>query len=292
MRSVNQLFRSSDGPGGERLSPIRTGWELTAGVNRVVIVSPHSDDAAFSIPLSIQGLLIAGTPTVVLTIFSTSGYCTGQGPRRRELANRIPVYTWTITRRRRSEDRAFAKTTCPGLEMEWLGLRDAPLRGHAFADLSGPLETAEENAMISGELSSSLAKWVENGHTALLAPAALGRHLDHRVALLAALQLKQRGGWLGPLFLYEDLPYAARYGLDAIELYLAELAERHGVCARPLLVYCRDAVEVKRKAAMCYPSQVTPKCLEEIVAHGQRLANGEGEGAERLWRIVPKPMPV
>jgi LmbE family N-acetylglucosaminyl deacetylase len=155
------------------------------GTGPVVVLSPHLDDALFSLWSVVSG---AGDVAVV-------NVCTGIPPPE-------PVPRWDrVTgatdsaehmRLRLAEDReALAHV---GRDPVGLGLLDA--------HYGRPSVTASEVVRRTGD-------HVEEA-SVLYAPAALGGHADHRATREAAFRIVEGSGI--PLRLYADFPYAVRFG--------------------------------------------------------------------------------
>ncbi len=228
-------------------------------VSRVLALSPHSDDLAFSLGGAlVEGRLAGCMP---LTIFSTSAYTPAEpfGDSR------------LITPRRKGEDRCFF-TACRVETVLWLDLTDAPLRrGIAPEEVFDAPLREEEVAGVQEALRAFLSPG-----TLIAAPLALGGHLDHRTVCAAACRLLGSGRFLG-LF-YEDLPYAAFIEGEGIEARVGELEKAFGMRLEPHC-WARESVEAgKRLAAACYSSQVEDGTLRALLAHGSRV------GGERVWK--------
>ena len=153
---------------------------------RLVILSPHFDDAA----LSAWSALRAGRDVVVVNV------CSGLPPGG-------SVTTWdSITgatdsrervEQRREEDRRALALAGAG-EPVSLDFLDAQYRGE-------PIDAAELEAAIRDAVAGADEVW---------APAGIGRHVDHVQVRDAALSLT------GPrLSLYAELPSAVKFGWPA-----------------------------------------------------------------------------
>ena len=194
---------------------------------KVVAVSPHLDDAAFSVGGTLAVLADAGHDVTVLTCFTRSvpdpqGFALacqtdkGLGPEVDYMAVR-----------RLEDDRALAVL---GVQQQHLDLVEAPHRGYdsAPALFAGPLpddtvwrDVADLLAPLSADL------W--------LAPQALGAHVDHLQVLRAVASLSRPTAW------WRDSPYVLRQpdarpgphlpaGLAPVELP-ADRQRRSDACA-------------------------------------------------------------
>ena len=227
---------------------------------RVVVLSPHRDDAAFSCGLILEQLLKAGADISIVNVCTISRYAPYLEPE---------GTTSHVTSVRREEDAAFLKrllqttgVSAASVEMFDLGWQDVPLRWQiadeqAIAAL--PLPAAEIH-----QLSECFRPWCS--HDVVFAPSAIGNHNDHRLVMQAARQAFDASA----LIFYEDLPYAARVrgvghlpSADPAESLREEWLPAHTA-----------ADGSKRRYALCYPSQISCDTVEEMEryaqTHGQR----------------------
>jgi LmbE family N-acetylglucosaminyl deacetylase len=238
-----------------------TWGEVEPGaLDRLVVVSPHFDDAAMG-----AGHLVASYPgTTVLTV----------------MGGRPPAYPaepteWDalggfgpgddVVAARRAEDEAA--TAVLGGASRWLEFSD-----HQYlAPADRP--TAEEVA-------PALAAALEDlNPTAVFVPMGLGNP-DHVVVHDAAL-LVRAGQLERAWFCYEDHGYKHIPGLLAWRV--ARLL-RAGPWATPAIVPHQEDEDTKREAIYCYRSQIAP--LEREHALTARL---EGPVPEQFWRLAPPP---
>lgn len=141
-----------------------------------LFLSPHADDVALSCP----GAVLAARRAVILTVFGDD-----------------PV--------RQAEDHAAAAIL--GAEVVHAGLPEAPQRSARHRSLSGLL--GARSAQLPG-LVESLHDLVRALRPARVwAPLGVGGHVDHRLLFEAARTLP------GPVWLYEDRPYALLEGAVA-----------------------------------------------------------------------------
>ena len=237
---------------------------------KIAVVSPHRDDAAFSLGLSIGTWLNAGHEIRVVNCFTRSTYAPHADFEFIHSNDRLA----RVTALRQREDTSWQKMYCgrkPSLTD--LNLKDAPLRLHMAVDQVCAVSiNPDDKAMV--KLPKAI---VEFGADALILPMALGGHVDHRTVRAAVLSMN----WPPekPLALYEDLPYAARPGIaDRIE------SEAHavGIDVQPLLVASGCSVAAaevrKRRLALCYDSQIANDLASQIATFCRRY-----EGRERIW---------
>ena len=152
-----------------------------------LVLSPHLDDAVLSCLGHIQRLRQEGWKVVIATVFTESD------------ASESALY-----RVRRSEDRRAARLL--GATTVHLGFLDAPFRSSRYGNFCGIVfgrareypQTLAHVAEKIGQLTRRLRP------EQILAPLAVGNHVDHRLVRDAALLALDRS----QLLFYEDRPYA------------------------------------------------------------------------------------
>jgi hypothetical protein len=241
---------------------------------KIAVVSAHRGDAAFSAGLSIGVWLAAGHTVNVIECFTRSDFAPYSDADSVHANDRMSF----VSALRKREDEAWVKQYQGKLTLTDLNLKDAPLRLHI-----GPEEVFGLTADPMEKATLKIHRAVESsGADALVAPLALGRHIDRTTArnatvrgLAAAL----------PIALYEDLPQATAMDVDAIDTLAHEIALglRMGFGAAfaglPLEdAALRAAVERKRRLAWCYDSQIDEATTTRIAEFCLRYA-----GRERLW---------
>jgi len=166
-------------------------------------LSPHLDDAAFSAGGTLACLADQGWNVVLATLFTASV----PQPSGFALACQTdkgfsPDTDYMALRR--AEDLVACKTL--GARPVWLGLREAPHRGYGSAAelFAEPHEddTTEQAAAVIAGLLSSLRP------SLLLAPQAIGAHVDHVLTVRAILELRPAT----PVLWWQDFPYTSRTG--------------------------------------------------------------------------------
>ncbi|HEX7288917.1 MAG TPA: PIG-L family deacetylase [Candidatus Angelobacter sp.] len=230
--------------------------------SEVIVVSPHCDDAAFSLAATLKLLVSAGSTVRIVNCFTFSRFAPFAGPQR----------NLTAMTRRRHEEEVFLHHLGGNSRSDDLGFLDAParsgggLRGILARNLS-PQEAAELIRVL-GETLEDLAD-----DAAVLAPLALGNHSDHYLARQAALA-RYHGR---PIAFYEDLPYAAAASEGQIETTVRQTEELCGGELQPLLVHWPGDTEWKRQCCSVYKSQVSAAGVKKIVDY---MSKNKGE---RLW---------
>ncbi len=240
------------------------------------VLSPHRDDAAFSLSLSITRWLAAGHRVTILNVFTRSLYAPYADIEEPSESARLDL----VSSLRKREDQAFLETFGDGVAMLDLDLHDAPIRLHRAASVVCDLDVLSHDPAIPiiCKALDDLAHAGRNaGKAALVLPLGLGHHVDHRTARDAALPLTLSL----PSAFYEDLPYATR---DGVRIDLTRFREDtqtrlheplfpvlcHGTPARP--------IAFKRRIALGYKSQIDSALADVIAAFSRRY-----QGAERLW---------
>lgn len=235
---------------------------------KIVIVSPHREDAAFSVGLAAGLWLEAGHAVCVVDCFTRSKHApfaeTGLIHEHDQLSH--------ITALRQREDESWRRLYGKRLTALDLNLKDAPVRLRCSPEETYTLKPVPgEKAMLK------IAKAVaQQNADALVLPLAVGQHIDHLAARDAALtgySLAQ------PCAFYEDLPYSAQVENTAS---LASIAAALDLELKPAFAAAdrnqEGAVQRKRQIALCYDSLIDEETTQLIAGFCNRY-----EGRERLW---------
>ena len=242
-----------------------------------VILSPHRDDAAFSLGLSIEAWLGAGHSVSVLNCFTQSFFA----PFSDVEALHANDKTSFVSALRRREDQAWKKLLGERLQFHDLDLLDAPLRlGCSPAEVLIVDLRLGDRALsrVAGAI-AKIAGRLAKGGVCFLAPLALSGHVDHRVVREAALQALSFAE-APPLAFYEDLPYAARKG-EADRVAAAAAALERALApafASPPREDVEPFVERKARFCECYDSQIDSEDVCSIAEFCRRYG-----GRERIW---------
>ena len=243
---------------------------------RIVVISPHRDDAAFSLGLSIEDWLQAGHRVEILNCFTQSEYApfsdvdSLHGNDKRSFVSAV----------RRREDVAWNKLVGGRLKITDLDLLDAPLRLACSVDEVLTIEIRPGDravARVAGAV-RKLAEKAEPGQIGLVLPLAIGDHIDHRVVHHAAMEALAMAAV--PLAFYEDLPYAAQPGADET---IEARAKATGFELTPSFTHevsaaVADLVRRKHRIAEGYDSQIDNDVAWQLASFAERYG-----GRERLW---------
>ncbi|MEI9926952.1 MAG: glycosyltransferase [Sphingomonas sp.] len=243
-------------------------YAVPAEQESLLIVSPHADDAAFSL-----GGLIAGLSGVaVVTLFGRSNYALPIG---------FSDDCEGITRVRRAEDKRFCRPR--GIALEYWDEPEASLRWGADYDavFAAPGEEAlavRADQAVCGAIADRFAALIAARRPRLVAlPGGLGGHRDHLVARAAGELAAARAKV--PVAYYEDLPYAAALAEDELRRAIRAGGLELAVNYFPIA----ETMDAKLDGMRGYASQVHAEVIAQTQAHAQRWA----ESSERLWSAVP-----
>jgi LmbE family N-acetylglucosaminyl deacetylase len=232
----------------------------------LTILSPHLDDAAFSLCIAIHKWSNMGVLVRVVNFFTISAYAP------RALSQRSA----DISSIRKLEDRRALRLINDGLEVESLDLLDAPLRlGLEFESLFKPESESRRPRGEIEALAFRLRQYFLCGH--VLAPLALGNHIDHSTVRAAAIANVCRSN----LGFYEDLPYAIWTSTISLHQRISDVEDQARVQLRPVILRAPRATWFKQRVAGRYQSQIS-KEEARTIAH----FSAQYGGGERIW--IPK----
>ena len=243
----------------------------------ILVLSPHRDDAAFSLSLSISHWLAVGHRVTLFNIFTRSLYAPYSDAESVHENDRLSY----VSALRKKEDERFVQQLDPkgsGLKMVDLNIKDAPIRLHCDSSIVCDMEVDPNDTCIP-KIRKALTKLAEEPHapTALVLPLGLGHHVDHRTARDASLPLSTEM----PCAFYEELPYAARDGVSVdLSRFREDANTRFHEALYPVLCHGSHTrpSETKRRLAQIYVSQIDEQWLDVITNFSHRY-----HGGERLW---------
>ena len=235
--------------------------------SRIALIAPHPDDVAYSIG-GLAADLARHSALELVTVFSRSAWA---GPR--ELRHAGPA---AITAARRKEDLAFCRRV--GMRLHALNFTDSSLSG--YDDEEERLAACEDDPRtekVTAALSHLLTRMAPD---MVLAPAAVGGHVDHRI-VHDVIRRMAVGTWR--LAFYEDLPYASEFPLGLLTAAL----EADGL--RPLRTVSIDRTfDAKLAGIWDYKSQTEQETVEAVTRHAKRLAATlpfpAPSHVERIWK--------
>jgi LmbE family N-acetylglucosaminyl deacetylase len=267
-----------------KVSPLATAvpWD---DLERVVILSPHLDDAALSCAGLLDFLSTRQAGALVISI-----YC-GNPPavKSSDGTLRTPQRKGHVNPRlRRLEDRAamhasntdFAHLSFPDNIYRRSPTTDQFIYRHARERWSAPrvddMGHVEELYLVLRRLSLNL------GRMLLISPMGIGQHVDHTIVARVALRLAEQGA---SLLFYEDFPYVVNPTIgsgmnDDPRQALLRLDRAPSAClALP--------VNVDAKAALIghYSTQIPALFQDEAGLHqALQVRQHEGQPSEFYWK--------
>lgn len=239
----------------------------------ILVLSPHRDDAAFSLSLSILHWLSVGHRVTLFNVFTRSLYAPYSDAESIHENDRLGY----VSALRKKEDQKFLQQI-PGATMVDLNIKDAPIRLQCDSSIVCDMDVDPEDTCIP-KIRKGLLKLAESAHapTALVLPLGLGHHVDHRTARDASLPLSAEM----PCAFYEELPYATRNGVNVdLSRFREDANTRFHEPLFPVLVHGTHTrpTDLKKRIAQIYVSQIDSELADTIANFNQRY-----HGAERLW---------
>lgn len=236
---------------------------------KINILSPHIDDAAFGLALTISRCANNKVPVTIINCFTLTKWTAVFVSKEQEV----------ITRLRKEEDAAFYKHVEAPVNIINLDLLDAPLR-NGYIWQHKPFEPNELEVIDT--LKNLLEIHVDG---LLLCPLGIGHHIDHAICRAAVLKLYKKI----PVAFYEDLPYAQRISEEQIRQHIYELEQELGVSLSSHIDGLLHCTINKEQAIRRYQSQMNDDICAEIIAHMNTLSG------ERIWgeqQIIEQLKPV
>ena len=260
---------------------------------RVVILSPHLDDAALSCGGLLHALQGRVSTLVVSTCCGTPRVLAADGSRKIQL-RRGHVHPQL---RRREDIAAMHSVNADFVHLSFPDgiYRRSPVTGKLIYRNERERWTSpriEDMAHIE-ELYLVLRRiCLDLGSILLLSPMGIGHHVDHQIAAQVARRLASQGA---TLLFYEDFPYVAdaRIGRGDQDGPLAALARQHLTPLKHFVV----PVDVEGKMALLrhYASQV-PALFGDDDGMRARIVGRQYAGAasEFYWRAnaIPVSTPI
>jgi LmbE family N-acetylglucosaminyl deacetylase len=251
---------------------------------KILILSPHRDDAAFSLSIAITNWLTARHTVTILNVFTRSRYAPYSDA---AFVHENDQLSYVSAMRLREDEHflrrvteALPKRLKSNLQIIDLNLKDAPIR------LRIPLEELSDTPVNPADpaiekIRKALTKQSEAGTMeALVLPAALGKHLDHLTVREAAMPFTSTI----PTAFYEDLPYATTHPSAPTDLEsLRETAEQRSEPLSAVIYRVESALEYKRRLVLGYASQIDDEAGILISDFATRYNGGERLWANQAW---------
>lgn len=250
----------------------------------ILILSPHRDDAAFSLTIAITNWLTARHTVTILNVFTRSRHAPYSDA---AFVHENDELSYISAMRLREDEHFLRRITQDlpkglknNLHMVDLNLKDAPIR------LRIPLEELSDTPINPTDPSiekirKALTKQSEaEAMEALVLPAALGNDVDHVTVREAAMSLTT----VLPSAFYEDLPYATTHPSAATDLdTLRDAAATLKEPLSPVIYQIKSAVEYKRRLVLGYASQIDDEAGTLISDFADRYNGGERLWANQSW---------
>jgi len=244
-------------------APMRE-WGVPARgeLGRVVIVSPHLDDAV----LGCANFMAAHPGATVVTVFAGNPPAYPTDPMRKwDVQSGFAPGDDVMETRRREDDAALAILDAAPVHLEFVehtyNPGDRPVAPDRLVDALAPALAA-------------LAP------TLVLAPFGLANP-DHDVTHRACMLARDRLGDDVSFWCYEDSGYKHIPGMLA---WRVSSLFRRGIWPTPVCPTTAVDEDRKRAAVACYPTQLL--ALEDDWAIGAKLA---APAPEQFWRLAPPP---
>lgn len=228
---------------------------------RILLLSPHSDDIAYSIGGTVARISRCSHMRLI-TIFSYSGWALPDTLCRRSAD--------AISEEREREDREYCTRRL--IDYSSLSYPDSFVMGYdEEAELSISATDDPRTEQVVSFIRHAVAGWMPQ---IVLAPCGLGGHVDHQIVRVAADALRH-----SEVFYYEDVPYCSSLPLPELEkqLFVQGLTPA-------LAVDIEVVLESKCEDMWGYRSQTSASTISEMLLHAGRVGVGTTQYAERLWR--------
>ena len=232
-----------------------------------VVLSPHMDDAVFSIGGTIGNLIIRKERVVVYNVFSVTSYV--QNPKLR-----IAPFATTMR---------YGEEIVASILMRY-NRRFFPFEDNYMRKNANP-------AIVTSRVEKSIQKNLNlDNPVRVFAPLGVGNHTDHKLLSETAMKLvENRTIRWDQLLLYEDLPYSAKP--NAVEKGIQSFQNKFGVKLQPSLVDVSAQFTLKMVVSGVYRSQYDTQDLRDLKNYARSLSQGANQTSEdrffeRQWTIV------
>jgi hypothetical protein len=234
-------------------------------MKRLFVLSPHRDDAVFSLSLALCYWRTLPIQITVANVFTLSNYAPHAVIRSEDAVAEI-------SEQRSREDRRALGMIDPRIQIESAGLLDAPLRLQTNTASVCNVEEASVRTCDVRLVSAVLKRLY--CVSAVIAPLGLGNHLDHLTVRAAVIDLARHQ----TLAFYEDLPYAEWTPEGAILERVRDTERRTKVPLRPVVLRNTCNIRSKRRLASQYRTQIQLGEASAIATFASKYGSGE-----RIW---------
>jgi|GEM_PF-2480269 len=221
--------------------------------SEIIILSPHSDDALFSLGGFILGQASSSDITII-NIFTKSDYC---------VMNEFPKSDSLITSLRIKEDTLFAQIA--NARLYFLDFFEGPLRN------KNQIRTEEIISQIVKKINSLILDTT----TQIYFPLGIGDNVDHIITKQAVFILSKIFNKIA-FWGYEDLPYAAHNQNQVYTLVKEDFDKA------PRSVMIGDFIDSKCNLLKIYHSQLASNYAAAVRDYS--VAKNE-HAYEFLWRL-------
>lgn len=243
-----------------------------------IYLSPHLDDAALSCGGQIFQQTAVGQRVLIVTVMAAIPPVNNFSAYAQELHGR-----WQLAHQAVEARQAEDQAACARLGADWLygPLPDCIYRldahGRAlyqdWAQITGDIHLAERPLV--AELGAWLAQLPPSRQ--IVAPLAVGNHVDHQLVRLAA-----QACFGARLWYYEDYPYTR----EAAALTAVLAATHGGAWQSKTVPLSPAAIATKIEAIRAYGSQLSSFFEDDAALKEAIFAQATAVGGERLWQYA------
>lgn len=230
---------------------------------KVLLLSPHADDAAYSIG-GIVAHLSMRAEIVLVTVFGRSGWALPQALRRKSVG--------AVSALREREDRTY----CLRRRLDYVRLPcpDSFVMGYdETTELSQPPERDPRTADVATLIEDLVARLSPH---VVIAPCGVGGHVDHQIVRTAAEALNQM-----EVLYYEDVPYISSLSVAELDRQLIGQGKTPAMTVDIELVLAGKCEDM-----WGYRSQTSAATIADMLLHASRIGGRAVRYAERLWRCA------
>ncbi|MCU0323185.1 MAG: PIG-L family deacetylase [Chitinophagaceae bacterium] len=229
---------------------------------KIILLSPHIDDIAFSMSGFLYQLTTKGYNIFLINIFNNSIYC-------------LPEFkTACINKQREMEDQKFVKQF--NLNKINLNLNDSSILKHTVLSetICVPNDFRRKKVY---KLFVKIFNIIKPSK--IFCPIGIGGHIDHRMVKEVCLEVNYN--MVQKIFFYEDLPYVYNY----TPKHISNIIEK--TTTLKLVPQYHDISNiwlVKERSIAFYESQINQSIISSIKNYAKSLGNNRYL-YERFWSI-------